>query len=57
MSNLSKDSLMIEGFLARMMYLSPHKMHRITLFGFFRVGVLSVANLFRPGTHLKIKLH
>ena len=46
MGNLSKGSLMIEGFLARMMYLSLYKMHQIALFGFFRVGMLSLSHLF-----------
>ena len=57
MGNLSKGSLMIEGFLARMMYLSLYKMHQIALFGFFRVGMLSLSHLFRRSVHPKIKLH
>lgn len=57
MGNLSKGSLMIEGFMARMMYLSLYKMHQIALFGFFRVGMLSLSHLFRRSVHPKIKLH
>ncbi len=57
MGSLSKGSLMIEGFMARMMYLSLHKMHQVALFGFFRVGMLTIANLFRRSVHPKIKLH
>jgi len=57
MGNLSKGSLMIEGFLARMMYLSLYKMHQVALFGFFRVGMLSLSHLFRRSVHPKIKLH
>ncbi len=57
MGNLSKGSLMIEGFLARMMYLSLYKMHQIALFGFFSVGMLSLSHLFRRSVHPKIKLH
>lgn len=57
MGNLSKGSLMIEGFIARMMYLSLYKMHQIALFGFFRVGMLSLSHLFRRSVHPKIKLH
>ena len=44
MGSLSKGSLMIEGFLARMMYLSLYKMHQVALFGFFRVGMLSLSH-------------
>lgn len=57
MGNLSKGSLMIEGMLARLMYLSLYKMHQIALFGFFRVGMLSLSHLFRRSVHPKIKLH
>ncbi|PHS71549.1 MAG: FAD-dependent oxidoreductase [Methylophaga sp.] len=57
MGSLSKGSLMIEGFMARMMYLSLYKMHQIALFGFFRVGMLSLSHLFRRSVHPKIKLH
>jgi NADH:ubiquinone reductase (H+-translocating) len=57
MGKLSKGSLMVEGFLARMMYLSLYKMHQVALFGFFRVGMLSLSHLFRRSVHPKIKLH
>ncbi len=57
MGNLSKGSLMIEGFMARIMYLSLYKMHQVALFGFFRVGMLSLSHLFRRSVHPKIKLH
>jgi len=57
MGNLSKGSLMIEGFMARLMYLSLYKMHQIALFGIFRVGMLSLSHIFRRSVHPKIKLH
>jgi len=57
MGSLSKGSLMIEGFMARMMYLSLYKMHQVALFGLFRVGMLSLSHLFRRSVHPKIKLH
>ncbi|PHS30692.1 MAG: FAD-dependent oxidoreductase [Methylophaga sp.] len=57
MGSLSKGSLMIEGFMARMMYLSLYKMHQVALFGFFRVGMLTISHLFRRSVHPKIKLH
>jgi NADH dehydrogenase len=57
MGNLSKGSLMIEGFMARMMYLSLYKMHQVALFGLFRVGMLTLSHLFRRSVHPKIKLH
>lgn len=57
MGSLSKGSLMIEGFMARMMYLSLYKMHQVALFGFFRVLMLSLSHFFRRSVHPKIKLH
>jgi NADH dehydrogenase len=57
MGNLSKGSLMIEGFMARIMYLSLYKMHQVALFGPFRVAMLSLSHLFRRSVHPKIKLH
>jgi len=57
MGNLSKGSLMIEGMFARLMYLSLYKMHQVAIFGFFRVGMLSLSHLFRRSVHPKIKLH
>lgn len=57
MGNLSKGSLMVEGFMARLMYLSLYKMHQVALFGIFRVSMLSLSHLFRRSVHPKIKLH
>ena len=57
MGNLSKGSMMIEGFMARLMYLSLYKMHQVALFGPFRVAMLSLSHIFRRSVHPKIKLH
>lgn len=57
MGSLSKGSLMVEGFMARMVYLSLYKMHQIALFGIFRVIMLSLSHFFRRSVHPKIKLH
>lgn len=57
MGNLNRGSMMIEGFIARMMYLSLYKMHQTALFGPFRVVMLSLSHLFRRSVHPKIKLH
>ena len=57
MGNLSRGSMMIEGFMARVMYLSLYKMHQMALFGPFRVAMLSLSHLFRRSVHPKIKLH
>lgn len=50
-------SVMIEGTIARLVYLSLYKMHQTALFGFFRVGLLVISNFFRSRLRPKIKLH
>lgn len=50
-------SVMIEGFIARMVYLSLYKMHQFALFGPVRVGLLMVSSFFRKRLHPRIKLH
>jgi NADH dehydrogenase len=57
MGNLSRGSMMIEGMMARLMYLSLYKMHQVALFGPFRVVMLSLSHIFRRSVHPKIKLH
>lgn len=56
MGNLT-GSVMIEGFFARMMYLSLYKMHQLALFGFYRTTMLSIAHTLRATVDPKIKLH
>jgi NADH dehydrogenase len=56
MGNLM-GSVMIEGAIARLVYLSLYKMHQFALFGPFRVGLLIIANFFRSRLQPKIKLH
>ncbi|QSA98323.1 NAD(P)/FAD-dependent oxidoreductase [Methylococcus sp. EFPC2] len=50
-------SVMIEGVLARLVYLSLYKMHQLALFGPFRVSLLAVSSFFRSRLRPKIKLH
>ncbi len=50
-------TVMIEGYVARLVYLSLYKMHQVALFGFTRAFFLSMANMFRRAVHPNIKLH
>jgi NADH dehydrogenase len=50
-------TVMIEGLIARLVYLSLYKMHQLALFGPFRVGMLMVSGFFRRRLQPKIKLH
>ncbi|MFP5506182.1 MAG: FAD-dependent oxidoreductase, partial [Gammaproteobacteria bacterium] len=56
MGNLT-GTVMVEGFMARMVYLSLYKMHQLALYGPFRTGMLTVSHLFRSSVHPEIKLH
>ena len=50
-------TVMIEGVIARLVYLSLYKMHQTALFGPFRVVLLMISNFFRSRLQPKIKLH
>ncbi len=50
-------TVMVEGFVARMVYLSLYKLHQLALFGFYRTAMLSVAHTLRATVHPEIKLH
>jgi len=50
-------SVMVEGYIARLVYLSLYKMHQLALYGLHRMLFLSLANLFRRAVHPAIKLH
>jgi NADH dehydrogenase len=56
MGNLT-GTVMVEGFIARIVYLSLYKMHQLALYGPFRTGMLAVSHLFRSSVHPEIKLH
>ena len=56
MGNLM-GTVMIEGAIARLVYLSLYKMHQTALFGPFRVMLLIISNFFRSRLQPKIKLH
>lgn len=59
MGNLSKlsGSVMIEGIVARFVYMSLYKMHQIALHGPIRVGLSTLANLFTRKAKPRMKLH
>lgn len=57
MGALTRGSLMIEGYFARLMYLSLYKMHEHTLHGFAKVFFDTVARLIVRQTEPHVKLH
>ena len=54
---LMGGSLMIEGFMARVMYQSLYKMHEVALHGFAKVGLDTLARLITRRTEPHVKLH
>ena len=56
MGNLFK-SITIEGFLARMAYLSLYKKHQVSLHGLREVTLMALANLLDRRRRPALKLH
>lgn len=50
-------SLMVEGMIARVAYLSLYRSHQVSLYGFWRVAMLMFANLLTRQVRPRLKLH
>lgn len=57
MAGLAGGSLMVEGWFARMMYLSLYKMHELALHGVAKVSLDTLARLIVRRTEPHVKLH
>ena len=57
MGGLSGGNLWIEGWFARMMYLSLYKMHELALHGFWKVTLDTAARMITRRTEPHVKLH
>ncbi|SNS26641.1 NAD(P)/FAD-dependent oxidoreductase [Pseudomonas segetis] len=56
MGNLT-GSVMLEGWLARMFYVSLYRMHQMALYGFFRTALLMLSDRIGRSTEPRLKLH
>lgn len=56
MGNLM-GSVMLEGWLARMFYISLYRMHQMALYGAFRTMMLMLSSRIGRGTEPRMKLH
>lgn len=56
MGNLT-GSVMLEGWLARMFYVSLYRMHQMALYGAFRTLMLMLGSRIGKGTEPRMKLH
>ena len=57
MGGLSRGSIMIEGYFAKLMYMSLYKMHELALHGFTKVFLDTLARILTRRTEPHIKLH
>jgi NADH dehydrogenase len=57
MGGLIGGNLWIEGYFARIMYLSLYKLHQLALHGFWKVALDTVARLISRRTEPHVKLH
>ncbi len=57
MGNLTKGSMMIEGRIARVMYVSLYRMHQLALHGVFRTGLRMVSDRINKVIRPRLKLH
>jgi NADH dehydrogenase len=57
MGALIGGNLLIEGYVARLMYTSLYKMHELALHGFTKVALDTVARLITRRTEPHVKLH
>jgi len=57
MGKLVGPSFFIEGYFARLMYLSLYKMHEYELHGFIKVALDTIARLITRRTEPQVKLH
>jgi len=52
-----RGSIMVEGYFAKIMYLSLYKMHELALHGFIKVALDTLARIITRRTEPHIKLH
>lgn len=57
MGNLMRGTLFIEGWLARMFYLSLYRMHQVSIHGWRATGLIMLGDRIYKATRADIKLH
>lgn len=57
MGNLANGSLMIEGKLARLFYISLYRMHQVVLHGIFGTAFIWLSDTLNRKLHPRLKLH
>ena len=57
MGNLMKGSMMIEGRIARVVYISLYRMHQVALHGYLRTGLMTLVERINRVLRPRLKLH
>ena len=57
MGNLMRGSMMIEGRIARIVYISLYRMHQIALHGYFKTGLMMLVGSINRVIRPRLKLH
>lgn len=57
MGNLMRGSMMVEGRIARVMYISLYRMHQIALHGYFKTGLMMIVGRINRVIRPHLKLH
>ncbi|WP_087017298.1 NAD(P)/FAD-dependent oxidoreductase [Thaumasiovibrio subtropicus] len=57
MGNLTKGSMMVEGRIARVVYISLYRMHQIALHGFFKTSLMMLVGRINRALRPNLKLH
>ncbi|MGF1690232.1 NAD(P)/FAD-dependent oxidoreductase [Photobacterium kagoshimensis] len=57
MGNLTKGSMMVEGRIARIVYISLYRMHQIALHGVFKTGLMMLVGRINRVLRPNLKLH
>jgi len=57
MGGLTGKSLMIEGYFAKLMYLSLYKLHELAIHGLIKTTLFTLSRLITKQTNPTVKLH
>jgi NADH dehydrogenase len=57
MGGLIGKNLMIEGYFAKLMYLSLYKLHELAIHGFIKTSLYTFARMITKQTNPTVKLH
>ncbi|WP_017054270.1 NAD(P)/FAD-dependent oxidoreductase, partial [Vibrio genomosp. F6] len=57
MGNLTKGSMMVEGRIARVVYISLYRMHQVALHGFVKTGLMMLVGRINRVLRPNLKLH